>query len=115
MKTRYKIPIFSIGIIPLLLFLLTLHTSNGNVDPIFFVLLTMFGIIAIIIYISYFILKKIKIKYRIPIMISVIFSALFFVPAGISLISTYYCRSNYPVECVSYSITLLPGIGGGLS
>lgn len=38
----------------------------------------------------------------------IIISTFIVIPSAITLISSSYCQSIFPVECVSYSISLLP-------
>lgn len=52
-----------------------------------------------------------KTRYKILITALIIVGGLFLFPAVISVGSTFYCNSIYPVECVSYSISLFGGGG----
>jgi len=52
-----------------------------------------------------------KTRYKI-ILIGVILISIFVViPSVITLISSSYCQSIFPVECMSYSISLIPNFG----
>lgn len=56
-----------------------------------------------------------KTRYKIILIGMIIISTFIIIPSAITLISSSYCQSIFPVECVSYSISLLPDFGFVLS
>ena len=52
-----------------------------------------------------------KTKNRIILAVLVSAACLVVIPSGISIVSPIYCNSIYPVECVTYSVSLIPNFG----